>query len=313
MPIKIPDTLPARSVLESERIFVMGQGRAEAQDIRPLKILILNLMPLKITTETQLLRCLSNTPLQIEIDLLQTSTYHSKHTPEDHLLTFYLTFDQICDKLYDGMIITGAPVELMEFEQVDYWEELCTIMEWSKAHVFSTFHICWGAQAALYYHYGIEKAPLASKMFGVFRHTVLDPTEAIFRGFDDFFFAPHSRHTEVRISDVVNEPRLKLLSVSPQAGFYMACSRDYRQFFVMGHSEYDRETLAYEYFRDVKNGTPIALPTSYFSMDDPDNPPVVTWRSHGQLLYTNWLNYYVYQATPYDLASMEGKGRHQTK
>jgi homoserine O-succinyltransferase len=301
MPIKIPDTLPARDVLEGEHIFVMTSSRALSQDIRPLRLVILNLMPLKIATETQLLRCLSNTPLQIEVELLQTSTYTPKNTQTDHLLAHYTTFEQIKDKRYDGMIITGAPVELLDFEQVAYWDEVCAIMEWTKTNVTSTFHICWGAQAALYYHYGIKKYPLPQKLFGVYPHTVEDPLCPLMRGFDDVFLAPYSIHTEVRVEDVESVPELSVLSRSGQAGLYIAMSRNGRQVFVTGHSEYDAETLALEYRRDVDKGLDIAVPVNYFPQDDPDAAPHKTWRSHGYLLYSNWLNYYVYQATPYNL------------
>lgn len=303
MPIKIADSLPARAVLESENIFVMTEYRALHQDIRPLRIALLNLMPLKISTETQILRCLSNTPLQIEIDLIQTATYQSTHTPEDHLLTFYKTFDDIRKNRYDGFIITGAPIETMAFEDVDYWKELCTIMEWSKTHVHSTLHICWGAQAGLYYHYGIQKYLLPQKMSGIFQHKVLEPRELIFRGFDDVFHAPHSRHTEVRAADIRNHPALTLLSASDEAGVYMVEAMYGRQLFVLGHSEYDADTLKTEYFRDLQRGLNPHIPDHYFENDDPSKPPLVNWRSHAQLLYTNWLNHYVYQTTPYDLGS----------
>ncbi|NLL35528.1 MAG: homoserine O-succinyltransferase [Clostridiales bacterium] len=304
MPIKIPSDLPARTVLENENIFVMSEARALTQDIRPLKLIILNLMPRKIITETQLLRCLSNTPLQIEVDLLQTSTHVSTNTSLDHLLAFYATFDEIRDQKYDGMIITGAPVEHLSFEEVNYWAELCTIMDWSKTNVFSTFHICWGAQAALYHHYGIPKYPLPKKMFGVFSHDVLMPTSPLLRGFDDNFPAPHSRHTEIRAEDIEKCPDLVILSTSPEAGVYIAAKADGRQIFVTGHAEYDYDTLAGEYFRDLGRGLDIDVPKNYFPNDDPDSKPLVTWRSHGHLLFTNWLNYYVYQGTPYDLSNL---------
>ena len=258
-------------------------------------------MPLKIVTETQILRCLSNTPLQIEIDLVQTETYKSTHTPEDHLLTFYRTFDEIRDNRYDGFIITGAPVELMDFEQVDYWNELCTIMEWTKTHVHSTLHICWGAQAGLYYHYGIPKYTLPEKMSGVFEHQVLFPKESLFRGFNDYFNAPHSRHTEVREEDIRRNPLLRILSSSEEAGVYIVEAKYGRQIFVLGHSEYDRDTLKAEYIRDKGRGLNPIVPKHYFPDDDPAQEPRMTWRSHGHLLYTNWLNYYVYQTTPYYL------------
>lgn len=299
MPIKIADSLPARAVLESENIFVMTEHRALTQDIRPLRIALLNLMPLKIVTETQILRSLSNTPLQIEIDLVQTETYRSTHTPEDHLLAFYRTFDEIRGNKYDGLIITGAPIELMEFEAVNYWQELCEIMEWSKTHVHSTLHICWGAQAGLYYHYGIPKYELPEKMSGIFRHKVLTPKENLFRGFDDVFDAPHSRHTEVREDDLRANPHLRVLAVSEEAGVYIAEARYGRQIFVFGHGEYDKDTLKAEYIRDKGRGLSPIIPKHYFEDDDPSRDPVVTWRSHGHLLFTNWLNYYVYQTTPY--------------
>ena len=304
MPIKIPDSLPARAVLESENIFVMTEYRAIHQDIRPLNVLILNLMPTKIVTETQLLRKLSNTPLQIQMELLRTSSYRSRNTDSDHLESFYTTFEQVRDRRFDGMIITGAPVENMEFQQVDYWEELCEIMEWSKSHVHSTLHICWGAQAGLYYHHGIEKRSLPKKLFGVYETMVLKPSSPLFRGFDDIFYAPNSRYTEVWKADILKVPELELVAYSPEAGVYAVKSQDSRQFFVMGHPEYDPDTLAREYWRDRNKGLDIAVPEHYFPGDNPDKPPVVRWRSAGQLLYTNWLNYYVYQTTPYDLANV---------
>ena len=304
MPIKIPDSLPARAVLESENIFVMTEYRAIHQDIRPLNVLILNLMPTKIVTETQLLRKLSNTPLQIQVELLRTSSYRSRNTDSDHLESFYTTFEQVRDRRFDGMIITGAPVENMEFQQVDYWEELCEIMEWSKSHVHSTLHICWGAQAGLYYHHGIEKRSLPKKLFGVYETMVLKPSSPLFRGFDDIFYAPNSRYTEMWKADILKVPELELVAYSPEAGVYAVKSQDSRQFFVMGHPEYDPDTLAREYWRDRNKGLDIAVPEHYFPGDNPDKPPVVRWRSAGQLLYTNWLNYYVYQTTPYDLANV---------
>ena len=301
MPIKIPTGLPAQTILEKENIFVMPETRALTQDIRPLKLLILNLMPKKIVTETQLLRCLSNTPLQIEIDLLQASTHVSKNTSPDHLITFYTTFDRIRDRKYDGMIITGAPVEHLDFEEVDYWDELCRIMDWSAKNVYSTFHICWGAQAALYRHYGVPKYPLPKKKFGVFSHDVLNPTSPLLRGFDDKFPAPHSRHTEIREEDIKIVPELEILSTSPEAGVYIVANKNGRQIFVTGHSEYDPDTLASEYYRDLDRGLEIELPVNYFPNDDPRCTPIVKWRSHAHLLFTNWLNYYVYQGTPYNL------------
>ncbi len=305
MPIKIPDKLPAYAVLESENIFVMSDARATTQDIRPLKILILNLMPTKIATETQLLRRLSNTPLQIEIELMQTSTYRGRNTASEHLDTFYTTFDQVRDKRYDGMIITGAPVEDMPFESVLYWGELCDILEWTKTHVYSVFHICWAAQAGLYYHYGIPKHPLNAKMFGVFEHNVLDPQNPLFRGFDDTFDAPHSRHTEVRREDIERVPALSILAESDEAGVYLVSDKEGRRIFVTGHSEYDADTLAFEYFRDQSKGLAIEVPKHYFPGDDPTKTPRVTWRAHSTLLFTNWLNYYVYQSTPYDLSELD--------
>ena len=301
MPIKIADSLPARAVLESENIFVMTEHRALTQDIRPLRIGLLNLMPLKIVTETQILRCLSNTPLQIEIDLIQTETYQSTHTPEDHLLTFYRTFHEIRDKKYDGFIITGAPIERMDFEDVDYWQEICDIMEWTKTHVHSTLHICWGAQAGLYYHYGIPKYDLPEKLSGVFAHRVLFPKENLFRGFNDVFNAPHSRHTEVREADIRKNPQLRVLAVADEAVVYIAEAKYCRQIFVLGQSEYDRDTLKAEYLRDKARGMHPHIPQHYFPEDDPTQEPQMTWRAHGHLLYTNWLNYYVYQTTPYYL------------
>lgn len=304
MPIKIADSLPARAVLESENIFVMTERRALSQDIRPLQIAILNLMPLKIVTETQILRCLSNTPLQIEIDLVQTQTYHSRNTPEDHLLTFYKTFDEIRNKKYDGFIITGAPVEMMDFEDVEYWQELCEIMRWTRTHVHSTLHICWGAQAGLYFHYGIPKHLLPEKKSGVFYHHVLYPKEPIFRGFNDIFLVPHSRHTEVREVDVLANPSLRLLSRSDEAGVHIVEAMNGRQMFVLGHGEYDGDTLKAEYIRDRSKGLNPKIPEHYFPNDDPAQEPLVRWRSHAHLFFTNWLNYYVYQSTPYVIDSL---------
>lgn len=301
MPIKIPNELPAVKVLNSENIFVMTETRAITQDIRPLKLLILNLMPLKIDTEIQLSRMLGNTPLQIEIELLKTSSYESKNTSAEHLLTFYKTFDEVKHRTFDGMIITGAPVELMEFEEVEYWEELCEIMEWSKKNVTSTFHICWGAQAGLYYHYGIKKYPLEKKLFGVYPHVVDYKNSILFRGFDDTFLVPHSRHTTIRREDVEAVPELKILSTSPQAGVYAISTKNGRQIFITGHSEYDAGTLKKEYMRDKNLGLPIDIPENYFPDDDDTKEPVSTWRAHANLLYTNWLNYFVYQTTPYDI------------
>ena len=301
MPIRIPDSLPATSVLEGENIFVMTEHRALHQDIRPLNLLILNLMPTKIVTETQLLRKLSSTPLQINVQLLKTSSYISQHTDSHHLDSFYITFDQIRNNCYDGMIITGAPVENLDFEAVDYWDELCQIMEWSRTHVHSTLHICWGAQAGLYYHYQIQKHTLPRKVFGIFQHNIIRKRSPLFRGFDDLFYAPHSRYTEVRMEDILKTPELELLAVSQEAGIFGVKSCDNRRFFIFAHPEYDGDTLAKEYFRDISRGQDIAVPAHYFPNDDPSQTPIVNWRSAGQLLYSNWLNYYVYQTTPYDL------------
>ena len=307
MPIRIPDSLPATSVLEGENIFVMTEHRALHQDIRPLNLLILNLMPTKIVTETQLLRKLSNTPLQINVQLLKTSSHISQNTDSHHLDSFYTTFDQIRNNRYDGMIITGAPVENLDFEEVDYWEELCQIMEWTRTHVHSTLHICWGAQAGLYYHYQIQKRSLPHKLFGIYPHEIIRKQSPLFRGFDDRFYAPHSRYTEVRLSDLQAIPELELLAVSDEAGVFGVKSSDNRRFFVFAHPEYDEDTLAREYFRDVERGLDIAVPAHYFPQDDPTQTPIVNWRSAGQLLYTNWLNYYVYQTTPYDLREISNE------
>ena len=304
MPIRIPDSLPAREALDAENIFTMTEYRAFHQDIRPLKVLILNLMPTKIVTETQLLRKLSNTPLQIQVELLQTASYVGHYTDVSHLESFYTTFEQIKDNKYDGLIITGAPVENLEFEEVDYWPELCEIMEWSKTHVHSTLHICWGAQAGLYYHYGIPKRQLDQKLFGVFRHTLEDPNFILFRGFDDTFWVPHSRNTTVDREDIEAAPELKILSSSPEAGVYAVKTAQGRQVFLMGHAEYDRDTLKKEYLRDVAAGVDIRLPKHYFPEDDPGRDPLVRWRSCAHLLYGNWLNYCVYQTTPYDIGGI---------
>ena len=304
MPIKIPNDLPAKKVLESENIFVMTETRAITQDIRPLKILILNLMPKKIETETQLARLLGNTPLQVEPELIRTKTYQSKNVSEEHLLAFYKTFDDVKDRNFDGMIITGAPVEHLAFEDVEYWEELCAIMEWSKSHVHSTLHICWGAQAGLYYHHGVKKYPLPEKMFGVFPHTVERKSSILFRGFDDVFMVPHSRHTEIKREDVEGVPSLKLLSTSPEAGVYAVSTENGRQIFITGHSEYDADTLKGEYLRDLSQGKPIKMPVNYFPENDETREPLVSWRSHANLLFSNWLNYFVYQTTPYDLMQL---------
>lgn len=304
MPIKIPDRLPAAKILEQENIFVMKEERAAHQDIRPLKILILNLMPTKIETETQLLRLLSNSPLQVDVELLQTATYTSKNTSSKHLITFYKVFEEVRESRYDGMIITGAPVEQMEFEQVEYWDELCEIMEWSKTHVFSTMYICWGAQAGLHYHYGIGKYALPEKMFGVFSHDVLEEHHPLLRGFDTPFFAPHSRHTGICKEEIVSHPELLLLTCSDKAGVHIVASKDGRQVFITGHLEYDRDTLAKEYFRDVDKGLSIRPPEHYFQDDDPCKTPRFIWRAHANLFFSNWLNYDIYQKTPFDLSTL---------
>ncbi len=305
MPINIPNELPATGILNSENIFVINEGRALHQDIRPLSIAIVNLMPVKITTETQILRLLSNSPIQIDITLINTKTHLSKNTSEEHLIKYYETFDDIKDKKYDGMIITGAPVEQMDFEDVDYWNEIEEIMEWSKSNVYSTFHICWGAQAGLYYHYGIPKHDLEEKKNGVFQHRITKKNVKLLRGFDDTFYAPHSRHTEVRREDIEKVPELEILSESEEAGVYIVASKAGRQIFVMGHSEYDAMTLRDEYDRDIANGDKINVPQNYFPNDDISEAPIVKWRAHANLLYLNWLNYYVYQETPYSLNEIE--------
>ncbi|MCL1811198.1 MAG: homoserine O-succinyltransferase [Methanomassiliicoccaceae archaeon] len=301
MPINIPDDLPAGAALESENIFVMREGRAMSQDIRPMKILILNLMPTKIETEIQLLRLLSNSPLQTDIFLLQMATHESKNISQEYLDKFYYTFDEIKDRKFDGMIMTGAPVESISYEDVDYWKELCEIMNWSLKNVTSTLHICWGAQAGLYYHYGIPKYPLDRKMSGVFPHTLNEKDEPLIRGFNDTFNMPHSRHTEVRAPDIKRNPRLHVIAESRTAGVGIIISEKASQVFVTGHFEYDAGTLAYEYDRDLKKGLAPHIPANYFPEDDPRNDPIVSWRGHATLLFTNWLNYYVYQRTPYDL------------
>lgn len=307
MPVNVPTNLPAIETLKNENIFVMTEERALHQDIRPLKIAILNLMPTKIATETQLLRLLGNSPLQVDITLFYTSTHKSKNTSEEHLLTFYKTFNEIKDEKFDGLVITGAPVEHLPFEEVDYWEELQSIIDWSHQNVFSTFYICWGAQAGLYHQFGVPKYPLPEKMFGVFPHRVLKKKKELFRGFDDVFYAPHSRHTEIRAADIQNLPELELLSVSDEAGVYIVGTRDGRQIFITGHSEYDPLTLKAEYDRDVNKGLPIKVPHNYYPGNDPSREPVVRWRGHANLLYVNWLNYYVYQETPYEVEKIPGK------
>ena len=301
MPIKIPNNLPAEKVLESENIFIMKETRALTQEIRPLHILLLNLMPTKIVTESQLARLLGNTALQVELELLKVERHVPKNTPEEHMLAFYKTFDQVKNRNFDGMVITGAPVEKLDFEQVEYWEELCGIFEWSKTHVHSTFHICWAAQAALYYHYGLRKYPLPEKLFGVFRHRVAHKNSILFRGFDDTFLVPHSRHTTLHREDVLSVPGLKILAESEEAGIYAISNNGGSQIFITGHSEYDTDTLQREYLRDKEAGLPIHVPENYFPNDDDKQPPVSTWRSSAHLLYANWLNYFVYQTTPYDL------------
>ncbi len=309
MPIKIPNNLPAAEVLHQENIFIMPEDRAVSQDIRPLQILLLNLMPKKIQTETQLSRLLGNTPLQIELELIVTKSHQSTNTPAEHLQAFYKTFDDVKHRTFDGMIITGAPVESMPFEEVDYWQELCEIMEWTKTHVHSTFHICWGAQAGLYYHYGIQKQPLPEKMFGIFPHIVEYRNSILFRGFDDTFYVPHSRHTTVAREDIEAVPELRILSSSEEAGVYAVFTKGGRQIFIMGHSEYDADTLNQEYVRDVNAGKPIKIPKNYFPNDDPSQPPRVIWRAHANLLYSNWLNYFVYQTTPYDIGAIKNGDR----
>lgn len=304
MPIKIPNDLPAAATLQSENIFVMPETRAITQDIRPLEILILNLMPTKIVTETQFARLLGNTPLQVHLEFLHTRSHVATHVSAEHLFTFYKTFDEVRDRRYDGMIITGAPVEQLPFEDVEYWQELCSIMDWSRTHVHSTLHICWGAQAGIFYHYGIQKHELPEKLSGVFNHDVLKPSSPLVRGFDDRFWAPHSRHTTVYAEDIEADPRLEIVAQSDEAGVYIAKSTDSRHFFVFGHPEYDTGTLRAEYERDVNKGMDVPVPAHYFPNDDPAQEPISTWRAHAQLLYTNWLNYYVYQTTPYDLSDL---------
>ncbi len=305
MPIKIPNGLPAAETLRKENIFVMAEQRATTQEIRPLQILLLNLMPKKIETETQLSRLLGNTPLQVELELIHTNSHQSKNTSPEHMLAFYKTFDDVKHRNFDGMIITGAPVEQMPFEQVEYWDELCEIMEWSKTHVQSTFHICWGAQAGLYYHFGIDKEPLPEKMFGIFPHKVDYKRSMLFRGFDDTFMVPHSRHTTVRREDIEAVPALKILASSDEAGVYAITTKKGRQIFITGHSEYDALTLDAEYRRDLSQGKPIQIPQNYYPGDDPKKKPKVSWRSCANLLYSNWLNYFVYQTTPYDLSKLK--------
>ena len=304
MPIKIPNGLPAESVLQSENIFIMKETRALSQEIRPLRILLLNLMPKKIETETQLSRLLGNTPLQVELELIHTRTHESQNTSAEHLLAFYKTFDDVKDQNFDGLIITGAPVEMVPFEEVDYWEELCQIMEWSRTHVHSTLHICWGAQAGLYYHYGINKKVMDKKLFGVYEHTADYKRSILLRGFDDSFWVPHSRHTTIDREDIEAVPELRIVASSEKAGVYLVMTKEGRQIFVTGHSEYDPETLRNEYLRDKNQGLPIEIPENYFPGDDDTQEPFVRWRGHGNLLYSNWLNYFVYQTTPYDIMNI---------
>lgn len=304
MPIKIPDGLPAREILENENIFVMNECRAQHQDIRPLRIAVLNLMPTKITTETQLIRLLSNSSLQIELTLLGTASHQSKNTSIEHMQAFYQHYSDVRSECFDGLILTGAPVEEIPFEQVDYWDEMCEILEWSKTHVFSTLHICWAAQAGLYHHYGIPKYPLQKKLSGIYEHSVLDAKHPLLRGFDERFLAPHSRHTEVREADIAACDRLRVLSRSDQAGVYIVADRNMRRYFITGHCEYDYDTLAKEYYRDLGRGLPADLPYHYFPGDDPTMTPVNVWRGHAHLLFANWLSHIVYQMTPYDLREL---------
>jgi len=308
MPVKIPNTLPARAILESENVFVMGEERAQHQDIRPLKVAILNLMPTKIATETQLLRLLGNSALQVDVTLLHTATHEAKNTDAEHLLNHYGIFESVRGEKFDGLIITGAPVEQMEFKEVDYWPELTRIMDWAETNVESTFYICWGAQAGLYHRYGVPKYPLPAKMFGVFEHRNLAPTARLLRGFDDTFLAPHSRHTEIRRADLEKVPDIQIMAESDEAGIYIVGSKDGRHLFITGHSEYDPLTLKAEYDRDVNKGLPIKVPRNYYPNDDPSKPPQVRWRGHASLLYANWLNYYVYQVTPFDLQNIPSVG-----
>lgn len=301
MPLNLPDRLPAIELLKKENIFVFDHSRASRQDIRPLRIVVLNLMPLKITTETDLVRLLSNTPLQIELSFMKLRSHTPKNTPVEHMKAFYKDFELMCNERFDGMIITGAPVEQMPFEEVSYWSEVSAIFDWARTHVTSTLYICWAAQAGLYHHYGVPKHDLPHKMFGIFEHTVNRPLLPIFRGFDDVFHVPHSRHTEIRREDIERCPELDILSESPEAGVYMVMARGGREFFVTGHSEYSPYTLDGEYKRDLAKGLPIDMPRNYYRGDDPSQPPLVRWRAHANLLFSNWLNYYVYQETPYDI------------
>ena len=305
MPIKIQNDLPAIKILESENIFVMQEDRATTQDIRPLKIVIVNLMPTKVETETQLMRLLGNSPLQVEVELMQMQSHKSKNTSDEHLTKFYKTFDEVRHEKFDGMIVTGAPVEQMPFEEVDYWEELCEVFEWAKKNVYSTMFICWGAQAGLYYRYGIEKYELPKKLFGIYNHMILNSKHPLMRGFDDFFLVPHSRYTGIRPGDVEAVPELEILATSRKAGAAIICSKNGREFYLLGHCEYDYDTLAREYYRDVEKGLNIRMPYNYFPENNVNRKPIMTWRSHGSLLYANWLNYYLYQQTPYDLEDLK--------
>ena len=309
MPIQIPNDLPAASTLLQENIFVMTQNRASTQDIRPLEIVLLNLMPTKIATETQFTRLLGNTPLQVHLELMHTTSHKSKNVSQDHLLNFYKSFDVLKDRKFDGLVITGAPVELLDFEDVDYWDELCRIMEWSKTHVHSTIHLCWGAQAGLYYHYGIQKHQMEKKMFGVFKHKADYKRSILLRGFDDTFWVPQSRHTTIHREDVEAVPGLKILASSDECGVYAVSSKGGRQIFITGHSEYDPDTLKNEYLRDKNLGLPIDVPANYFRDDDDTKEPIVRWRGHANLLFSNWLNYFVYQTTPYDIMDVGVKGQ----
>lgn len=304
MPIRIDNELPAKQSLEIENIFVMSNTRADTQDIRPLKIIILNLMPTKLETETQLLRLLSNSPLQVDVEFLQVATHEAKNVSKSHMDKFYKTYDEVKNNKYDGMIITGAPVEQMEFEEVDYWNELCKIMEWSKTNVYSTFHICWGAQAGLYYHYGIKKYKTSKKIFGIFPHKSLDETHPLMRGLDDIYYVPHSRHTEIKTQDIAQVKDLQILSYSDMAGIHIVSDMECRKFFITGHSEYDRETLAKEYFRDKEKGLDIEIPYNYFPNDDTKATPRMEWKGTANIIFNNWLNYFVYQKTPYDLSTL---------
>jgi len=308
MPVKIPNSLPAIEILKKENIFVMNELRANEQDIRPLRVLILNLMPIKIMTETDLIRLLSNNPLQVEVEFLKLETHVSKNTPEEHLMMFYKNFSEVKDDYYDGLIITGAPVELYDFKDVTYWPEISSIFDWARTHVTSTLYICWAAQAAMYHFYGINKHILPEKMFGVFKHIVHDKKFPLFRGFDDEFYIPHSRHTTVRRDEILNSDGLKILSESDDSGVGIVMSRGGREFYLTGHSEYAPYTLNIEYVRDVEKGLPIKIPNNYYQNDNPDNPPVVRWSGHGNLLFNNWLNYFVYQETPYDKTKIKDLG-----